>query len=67
MKPVQERCEHCGKWVSINYAALYTLHNEANNHPHEEDVAICLKCSQTYKPDYWSAWLDRRFAKDGSK
>lgn len=63
MRGEKGRCEHCGKWVTIQHEQLYTLFGEANGHPEEESVAVCKKCSDKYKPDYWFAWLEKRFAK----
>lgn len=65
----QYRCDHCGKWVGE--CQSYTLFDMANSHPESESVHICEKCSgesingeyhQTYSPEYWYAWLNRKFA-----
>jgi uncharacterized protein with PIN domain len=63
------RCDHCGQFVG-EYQ-LYTLFDMVNRHEHEEDVSVCAKCSgsvvkgvytQKYTPEYWSQWLNKRFA-----
>jgi hypothetical protein len=62
MRKNKDRCQHCGKWVRL--CALYTLYGAANGHPQEESVAICEKCK--YPPEYWHAWLDKRFTQEKS-
>jgi hypothetical protein len=72
MNEDKERCDHCGKWVTIKYSALYRLEpSQTNSHPNTVDVAVCWKCccgndpkkcKSKYPPEYWYAWLEKRFA-----
>lgn len=55
------RCDHCGKFARRG-GGLFTLHEMANGHPHEEDCAICGKCSdEEHTPEYWFQWLEKRY------
>jgi hypothetical protein len=71
MRKYADRCDHCGKWVAECQG--FTLYDMANGHRESESVHVCKKCSgsmvkgewkQTYSPEYWSAWLDKRFPSD---
>lgn len=58
----EDRCDRCGRFVTIQNAALYTLYGVP--HPNAEDVAICSKCSAELEADQAAAfgWLNKRFA-----
>lgn len=56
-----ERCDHCGKFVSGASSNLYTLEEEVSQFEDCEDIwqpySICMKCSESYQPEYWRQWI----------